>query len=117
MLANIEADLNSRIMGCRWNVEVESSHALDIDDSKGYTTELEEELDTKLAGHQLVWSLATKKLDEERQLRRIATEEMLQMSRNSGLCSQPLENAEDEELTEGDTAVPAEERIECRKLD
>jgi len=117
MLANIKADLNSRIMRCGRNMEIKSSHALDIDDSEEYATELKEELDTKLAGHQLVWSLATKKLDEERELRRIAADEMLQMSRNRGLCSQPPENAEDRELTEEDTAVPTEEGIECGKLD
>jgi len=117
MLANIKANLNSRIMGCRRNVEVESSHALNIDDGKEYATELKEELDTKLAGHQLVWSLVTKKLDEERELRRIAADEMLQISHNRGLCSQLPENAEDGELTEVDTAVPVEEGIEYGKLD
>ena len=80
-----------------------------MDDSEGYATELKEELDTKLAGHQLLWSLATKKLDEERELRRIAADEMIQMSREVGLCSQRLENAEDGELTEVDAAVHAEE--------
>ena len=109
MLANIKAELNSRIMGCRRIVEVESSHALDIDDSEGYAAELKEELDTNLAGHQLVWSLATKKLDEERELRRMAADEMLQMSRDIGLCSQRPENAEDGEVTEGEAAVRAEE--------
>jgi len=67
MLANIKADLNSRIMGCRCNVEVESSHSLNINDSEECAMELSEELDAKLAGHQLVWSLATKKLDEYQQ--------------------------------------------------
>jgi len=104
-------------MGCRQNVKVESSHALDIDDSEGYATELKEELDTKLVGHQLVWSLAMKKLDKERELQRIAADEMLQMSHNRGLCSQPPENAEDGELTEEDTAVLAEEGIEYGKSD
>jgi len=114
MLANIKADLNSRIMGCRHNVEVESSHALNIDDSEGYATELKEELDAKLAGHQLVWSLATKKLDEERDLVRVAADKMIQMSREIRQCSQPPENAEDGELTEGDTEVEGKRELNVR---
>jgi len=117
MLANIKADLNSRIIGCRRNIEVESSHALNIDDSEGYATELKEELDAKLAGHQLVWSLAMKKLDEERDLVRVAADKMIQMRHEIGQCSQRPENAKDGELTEGDTGVDAEEGIECAKSD
>jgi len=117
MLANIKADLNSRIMECRYNVEVESSHTLNIDDGEEYVTELNEELNTKLAGHQLVWSLATKKLAEERDLVRVAANKMIEMSCEIGQCSQRPENAEDRELTEGDTGVDAEEGIECAKSD
>ena len=117
MLANIKANLNSQIMRCRCNVEVESSHALNIDDSEGYTMELKEELDAKLVGHQLVWSLAMKKLDKERDLVRVAADKIIQMSREIGQCSQRPENAEDGELTEGDIGVDTEAGIECAKSD
>jgi len=59
--------------------------------------------------------LAIKKLDKERELQRIAADEMLQISCNRRLCSQVPENAEDRELTEVDTVVLAEEGIECEK--
>jgi len=74
-------------------------------------------LDAKLVGHQLVWSLATKKLDEERDLVRVAADKMIQMSREIRQCSQRPENAEDRELTEVDTGVDAEEEIEYAKSD
>jgi len=117
MLANIKVDLNSRIIGCLCNVEVESSHALNVDARERYATELKAELDSKLAAHCLVWSLTMKKLNEERDLVRVAANKMIQISREIRQCSQRPENAEDGELTAGDTGVDVEEGIECAKSD
>jgi len=57
MLANIKADLNRQILEHRRpNADIESSAALEIDNSAEYAAELKDELDAKLAGQQLVWS-------------------------------------------------------------
>ena len=48
---------------------------------------------------------------------RVAADKMIQMSHEIGQCSQRPENAENGELTEGDTGVDIEEGIDYAKSD
>ncbi|KAF8416532.1 hypothetical protein EV426DRAFT_721788 [Tirmania nivea] len=62
MLANIKADLNSRILGHTKHLDVESAEALNVNESASYVSVLKEELEGRLASQQLVWDTSSQRL-------------------------------------------------------
>lgn len=113
ILANIRADLNSRIVGARKiNPDEESSQALDLDieSSAVYAAELKEELDAKVAEQQLVWDLDTVDLGDRRELQSPSDPNMIGESQTAQMFSQHREIDEppEAELTELDHLIQAE---------
>jgi hypothetical protein len=107
MLANIKADLNSRILGSRKiSADDESSQPLDIESSAVYEAELKQELEGKMAALQFAWGTGRKDRSDTRESQSRFDSDMIDGSQDVGQCSQQVDSGEgdEEELTRVDQA-------------